>query len=217
MNKDELQSDHDIITIEVREPVLIEPRVTTPSEEVITFFCLRNEPRGFRHGKQRCEKSSLLGNATARSHNKKFPTKRLALGSVDEDSFGEIAHHRMQLPEETLCLKSRAEGVRMPLVWQTPTLPVHFTCILATVHQQIPKEPLCFEEPERVHRHVAHKGGCIRSPGEIPSIVGILQQERNTDFAMGCCNTSPRDSLYALGENSADTSQDVTLKNRSCM
>ena len=102
-----------------------------------------------------------------------FPTKRLALGSVDEDCFGEIAHHRMQLPKEMLCLKSRAEGVRMLLVWQTPTLPVHFTCILATVHQQIPKKPLCFEEPERVHRHVAHKGSCIRSPREIPSIVGI--------------------------------------------
>ena len=66
----------------------------------------------------------------------------------------------MRLPKETLGVEELDRRSK------TPRLAVHSICILATVHQQIPKEPLCSEEPERVRRHVAHSGSCIRSPRE---------------------------------------------------
>ena len=40
------------------------------------------------------------------------------------------------------------------------TFAVRLTCILATLHQQIPNETLCLEEPERV---CAYRGFCSRS------------------------------------------------------
>ena len=51
-------------------------------------------------------------------------------------------------------------------MWQTLTFAVHFAFILATIHQKIPKDMLCLEEPERVRRHAA-----------ILYVLGNLQQE----------------------------------------
>ena len=65
----------------------------------------------------------------------------------------------MQAPRRPCVLMSQTEGVkRNPFVWQTLTFAERFACILATLHQQIPQETLCLQDPERVPKHVAYTG-----------------------------------------------------------
>ena len=91
-------------------------------------------------------------------------------------SFGEIVHHGMQARRRRCVLKSCiTEGVKIPLLWQTLTFAVRFICILATLHQQIPRETLCLEEPERTRRLVAYQAILHQTTGA----------HQNTAFAMG--------------------------------
>ena len=93
---------------------------------------------------------------------------------------GENIHHWSSYtppdenPQGDALLKSRTEGVRMPLMWQTPMSAVRFICMLASLHQQIPEKTLCFEEQT------------CRQLG-----IFFHQEQRDPDFAIGFCNCIP--------------------------
>ena len=88
----------------------------------------------------------------------------------------------------------------MTLMLQTPTFPACFACILATLHQQIPKETLCLEEPERVCRHVICQGFLHQHLCALLYVLGDFATgtHRNADSAMGFRFRSPREILCVL-------------------
>ena len=81
----------------------------------------------------------------------------------------------------------------MPLMSQMLTIAVRFASTLATLHQQVPKEMLCLEKPERVRRHVADYGILPQHLRAILYVLGDFATgaRRNIDFAVGSCYRSP--------------------------
>ena len=88
-----------------------------------------------------------------------FPSEPLALGSVDEDSVGEITHHRMQAHKETLFFEESDRKCK-----NAAYVADAHVCSAVYMHSwppyisNSPKEPLVLKsrKSERVRKHVAH-------------------------------------------------------------
>ena len=95
-------------------------------------------------------------------------------------------------------LKSRTEGVKLPLMWQTLSLQ-RFARILATLYTSanLPKKHCVWNNQKKRGRHVAYYGALHQHLRAILFVLGATGARRNTDFAMGFRYGSPGEILYS--------------------